>query len=101
MINKVYSSEWCRCKETAFIAFKNYKTKKFLNSFFSAQYFKNKNVQMINFKKFIDNWDNEQNIVFITHYVVISEILNYEPTSGEIIIASKDFKVIDTLKIEY
>ena len=101
LINKVYSSEWCRCKETAFIAFKNYKTKKFLNSFFSAQYFKNKNVQMINFKKFIDNWDNEQNIVFITHYVVISEILNYEPTSGEIIIASKDFKVIDTLKIEY
>ena len=100
-IDKVLSSEWCRCKETAFIAFKNYKTKKFLNSFFSAQYFKNKNVQMINFKKFIDNWDNEQNIVFITHYVVISEILNYEPTSGEIIIASKDFKVIDTLKIEY
>jgi phosphohistidine phosphatase SixA len=34
-IEKVYSSEWCRCKETASIAFKNFETKKFLNSFFS------------------------------------------------------------------
>ena len=32
-INKIYSSEWCRCKETAEIAFKNYETKIFLNSF--------------------------------------------------------------------
>ena len=36
-INKIYSSEWCRCKETAEIAFKNYETKIFLNSFFSAK----------------------------------------------------------------
>ena len=100
-INKIYSSEWCRCKETAFIAFKNFETKKFLNSFFSPQFFKNKDIQMINFKKFVNDWDKKQNIVFITHYVVISEILNYAPTSGEIIIVSKDFKVIDTLKIEY
>ena len=33
-INKVYSSEWCRCKETALIAFNKFETKFFLNSFF-------------------------------------------------------------------
>ena len=33
-IGKVYSSEWCRCKETASIAFKKYENKNFLNSFF-------------------------------------------------------------------
>ena len=38
LIGKVYSSEWCRCKETAALAFKNFQTKKFLNSFFSAQF---------------------------------------------------------------
>ena len=32
-IGKVYSSEWCRCEETASIAFKQYETKNFLNSF--------------------------------------------------------------------
>ena len=34
-IGKVYSSEWCRCKETASIAFNDFETKSFLNSFFS------------------------------------------------------------------
>src|SRR6056300_39808 len=82
-IGKVYSSEWCRCKETASIAFNNFETKSFLNSFFSSQFAKNKN------------------LVFVTHYVVISESLNYAPSSGEIVISSKDFKVIDTIEIEY
>ena len=35
-IDNVYSSEWCRCKDTAFVAFKNFETKDFLNSFFKA-----------------------------------------------------------------
>ncbi len=39
-INKIYSSEWCRCKETAEIAFKKFETKNFLNSFFSAKFSK-------------------------------------------------------------
>ena len=37
-VDKVLSSEWCRCKETAVIAFSNYKTESFLNSFFSCLY---------------------------------------------------------------
>ena len=56
---------------------------------------------MINLKKFIKDWDGKQNLVFITHYVVISEILNYGTSSGEIVISNKDLKVIDTFKIEY
>ena len=100
-IGIVYSSEWCRCKETASIAFKKYKTKNFLNSFFSAKFANNRKKQIIDFDKFISAWDEEQNLVFVTHYVVISEILNYAPSSGEIIISDKSLKVIDTLKIEY
>ena len=101
LIDKVYSSEWCRCKETAKIAFHNYKIKKSLNSFFSENFAKNKDSQMINLKRFIKDWDGKQNLVFITHYVVISEILNYGTSSGEIVISNKDLKVIDTFKIEY
>tara|TARA_B100000242_G_scaffold25271_1_gene15336 strand:- start:191 stop:748 length:558 start_codon:yes stop_codon:yes gene_type:complete len=100
-IGKVYSSEWCRCKETASIAFKNYETKNFLNSFFSAKFSNNRKKQVIDFYKFIRNWDKDQNLVFVTHYVVISEILNYAPSSGEIVISDKSLKVIDTLEIEY
>ena len=101
LVDKVYSSEWCRCKETAKIAFHNYKIKKSLNSFFSENFAKNKDSQMINLKKFIKDWDGKQNLVFITHYVVISEILNYGTSSGEIVISNKDLKVIDKFEIEY
>ena len=100
-INKVYSSEWCRCKETALIAFNKFETKNFLNSFFSSKFAKNKNSQIRNFKKFIKSWDGKKNLVFVTHYVVISEILNYGSSSGEIVISDKNLKVIDTLEIEY
>ena len=101
LIGKVYSSEWCRCRETASIAFKKYETKNFLNSFFSAKFVENKKKQIINFQKFINSWDKDRNLVFVTHYVVISEILNYAPSSGEIVISDKTLKVIDTLEIEY
>ena len=101
LIDKVYSSEWCRCKETAKIAFNKFETKNFLNSFFSSKFAHNKDTQMKKLKNFINNWDGKNNVIFVTHYVVISEILNYAPSSGEIIISDKDFKVIDTIEIEY
>ena len=100
-IGKVYSSEWCRCKETASIAFKKYETKKFLNSFFSSKFANNRKKQIIDFDEFLVNWDKDQNLIFVTHYVVISEILNYAPSSGEIVISDISLKVIDTLEIEY
>ena len=100
-IDKVYSSVWCRCKETALIAFKKYETKNFLNSFFSEKFYKNKNEQMKNIKKFVKKTDSSKNLIFITHYVVISETLNYESDSGEIIIFDKQFNKIDSLKIKY
>jgi len=100
-IEKVYSSEWCRCKETASIAFRSFETKNFLNSFFSERFAENRKNQVENFNKFINNWSGKGNLIFVTHYVVISEILNYAPSSGEIIVSDKQLKVIDSLEIEY
>ena len=98
---KVYSSEWCRCKETAKIAFKKFETKNFLNSFFSNKFYKNKYKQMKNLKKFVKNSQNSKNIIFVTHYVVISEVLSYAPGSGEIVISDKQFNKIDSIEISY
>ena len=100
-IENVYSSEWCRCKETALIAFNKFETKNFLNSFFSSKFAQNKDSQINNLKEFIKNNKGKQNLVFVTHYVVISENLNYLSSSGEIVVSDKDFKVIDTVEIEY
>ena len=100
-IDLVISSEWCRCKETALIAFDKFKTKDFLNSFYSSKFAKNKKFQMFNLKKYIDNWNEDKNLVLITHYVVISEVLNYNPSSGEIVVSDKNFEIIGNIEIDY
>ena len=100
-IDLVISSEWCRCKETALIAFNQFETKTFLNSFYSEKFSKNKKSQMKNLKKYIDNWNENENLVLVTHYVVISEALGYAPSSGEIVIANKSLKKIGNIKIDY
>ena len=100
-IDKVISSEWCRCKETAEIAFEKFETNNFLNSFFSEKFSKNRIKQIKDLKKFINEWDGKKNLVFVTHYVVISEALNYAPSSGEIVISNIRFKKIGNIEIKY
>tara|TARA_Y100000741_G_C18023492_1_gene465292 strand:+ start:24 stop:581 length:558 start_codon:yes stop_codon:yes gene_type:complete len=100
-IDKVISSEWCRCKETSSLAFGSFETKNFLNSFYSAKFVKNKNSQMIDLKKYIKNFKGKKNLVLVTHYVVISEALNYASSSGEIVISDKKFNIIGTVKTNY
>ena len=45
-IDKVLSSEWCRCKDTARFAFNNYETFKGLNSFYQEKFYKYKEEQI-------------------------------------------------------
>ena len=56
---------------------------------------------MKDLRKYIQEWNGEKNLVFVTHYVVISDALDYAPTSGEIVISDKIFKKIDSIKIGY
>ena len=100
-IDKVISSEWCRCKDTAQIAFQRFETKDFLNSFFSEKFSKNRTKQIEDLNKYIDKWDSSKNLVFVTHYVVINEVLNYAPSSGEIVISDIKFKKKSNIEIEY
>ena len=94
IINKVLSSEWCRCKQTAEYAFNNYETKSFLNSFFSQEFSHNKDKQLKELKEYIKNWNGKKNLIFVTHFVVISEILNLSTSSGEIVVTDKDFNIL-------
>ena len=99
--NLVFSSEWCRCKETASLAFGKFKTKKFLNSFYSSKFAKNRKMQMKKLKGYVKSWNGDKNLVLVTHYVVILEALNYAPSSGEIVIADKNFKKLNSIEIDY
>ena len=98
-IDKVLSSEWCRCKDTAKIAFGNYETKNFLNSFYDERFSENKDMQILDFQKYIKNWDYTGNLVLVTHYVVISEILDLATSSGEIVITDNNLEILSSFEI--
>ena len=98
-IDKVLSSEWCRCKDTAKIAFGKFKTLSALNSFYEARYAKNKFKQIKDLKKYINNWESDSNLIIVTHYVVISALLNTTTSSGEMVITDKKLNILGNLEI--
>tara|TARA_Y100000994_G_C15681859_1_gene438114 strand:- start:198 stop:752 length:555 start_codon:yes stop_codon:yes gene_type:complete len=98
-IDKVLSSEWCRCKDTAKYAFKNFSTFEGLNSFYDPRFEEDKIKQINDLKIYIKEWESPDNLILITHYVVISEILNKGVSSGEIIITDKNFKNLGSFLI--
>ena len=96
-IDKVLSSQWCRCKDTAKYAFKNFETFDALNSFYDEKFAKNETKQIKDLKNYIKNWNSDKNLVLVTHFVVISSILNTGSSSGEIIISDKKFNIIGSI----
>ena len=96
-IDKVLSSQWCRCKDTAKHAFKSYETFNALNSFYDEKFAANEAKQIKDLKNYIKKWNGDKNLVLITHFVVISSILNTGSSSGEIIISDKNFNIIGSI----
>ena len=97
-IDKVLSSQWCRCKDTAKYAFKNYKEFSALNSTFQPPYDKKAKKQIKELKDYIQNWNgNGSNLVLVTHYVIITTITDVAPRSGEIVIIDKNLNTLSTI----
>ena len=100
-IDQVFSSEWCRCKDTAKYAFNEFKTFDALNSFYQTKFKKNKDKQIKDLKNFIKKWNDNKNLILVTHYVVIQEILNVGVNSGEIIVSDKNYEIIGRIQTNY
>ena len=96
-IDKVLSSEWCRCKDTAKHAFRYFQTFKALNSFYDEKFYRFKKKQIKDLQKYINDWDGNKNLILVTHYVVISEMLNIGVSSGEIVISNKNYNIIGSI----
>jgi len=100
-IDQVLSSQWCRCKDTAQYAFGDYKEFTALNSTFQSPYDKNETKQLKQLYSFVKKWDGKgKNLVLVTHYSIITAITNAVPSSGEIVITDKNFKVISTISTD-
>ena len=100
-VDQVLSSQWCRCKDTAKYAFGNYKEFTALNSTFQQPFNKNEGKQLRELYKFVKKWNGKgKNLILITHYSIITAVTNAVPSSGEIVIADKNFKVLGTIQTD-
>jgi phosphohistidine phosphatase SixA len=98
-ISRVLTSQWCRCKDTAFYAFNDYIEFPDLNSTYSSKFQQNKFDQISSLINYINNTDlKKKNEIFVTHYVIIGALTNYYPDSAEIVITDKDLNVLSTIK---
>ena len=69
----------------------------FANEFldaFPTNIYEIKNKQIYDLKKYINEWSGDNNLVLVTHYVTIQEVLNVTSSSGELIIADRNFSVL-------
>tara|TARA_A100001011_G_scaffold119049_1_gene125590 strand:+ start:906 stop:1469 length:564 start_codon:yes stop_codon:yes gene_type:complete len=97
-INQVLSSQWCRCKDTAKYAFKEFKEFDALNSTFQSPFDKNETKQIKDLKDFVSTWDGKgKNLVLITHYSIITAVTDAVPRSGEIVVTDRKFNVLSTI----
>ena len=98
LVDQVLSSQWCRCKDTAKYAFGKYNEFTALNSTFQSPYNNNERKQLKELYNYIKKWNgNGKNLVLITHYSIITAVTNAVPSSGEIVVADKNFKVLGTI----
>lgn len=98
-IDKVLSSEWCRCKDTAYYAFGTYKIFKPLNSTFTPPFNSNEEKQVREIKNYVRKWESKnKNLILVTHYSIINALTNSFPSSGELILINRKFKVLGRIK---
>ena len=101
LIDQVLSSQWCRCKDTAKYAFGEYKEFTALNSTFQSPFNKNEGKQLKELYNYVKKWNgNGKNLVLITHYSIITAVTNAVPSSGEIVIADKNFKILGIIQTD-
>jgi broad specificity phosphatase PhoE len=81
----VYSSQWCRCLETArLLALGPVKELPALNSFFEDR--STDEAQTKQIRKFITSLPTGKPVIMVTHQVNITALTDIVPSSGEIII---------------
>ena len=81
---EIFSSEWCRCKETAnLLDIGNWQTFGGLNSFFQNRSNRNHILHSLNIK--MKNGEKNKLYLFVTHQVVISAVTGINAASGELV----------------
>lgn len=86
-IEKVYSSQWCRCKDTAELAFGEFQEHPALNSFFEQPELKASQTESL--KGFLLKVRPRRgNLILVTHQVNITALTDVVPSQGEMVVVA-------------
>ncbi len=86
-LSEVRTSDWCRCKDTARLAFGRYRVWSPLNSFFEAAATDTlARTQTADVTRFIDSLRTPRNTVLVTHQVNITALTGVVPGMGEMLL---------------
>ena len=101
-IGPVLSSEWCRCYETAELAFGTYQLWPPLNSFFEDYSTRDEQTQAV--LKRIESFTGEGNLILVTHQVNITALTGKAVSQGEAVVVRHDpdrgFQVLGNIRFE-
>jgi broad specificity phosphatase PhoE len=84
-IEKIYSSQWCRCKETAQIVFGMLQEHPALNSFFEQPELRAAQTEALK-ELVLQGRPSSGNLVLVTHQVNITALTSIVPAEGELVV---------------
>ncbi|WP_245638701.1 histidine phosphatase family protein [Hydrogenophaga palleronii] len=82
-IHQVRSSAWCRCADTAMLAFKKNTVWPPLNAFFGAE---EREEQTLDVIENLRGWAAPRNQVLVTHHINVEALTGQTPAMGEILL---------------
>jgi len=101
---EVLSSQWCRCRETATLAFGSHQEWPMLNSFFSDRGTEPKQKAAV-LNRISQIKAGQRPLVLVTHQVVVTSVTGVYPQSGEVVVVAPQrvdgkttVRVIGTIK---
>ena len=99
VFTKIFSSYWCRCKDTAFyLNIGDYNPHKGLNSFYEGHVDRNETLDKLN--RLINSLKSDKGpYLMVTHYVVIEAISELSVSSGGMVVYDMISKKSKYLKI--
>jgi broad specificity phosphatase PhoE len=96
-VERVLSSPWCRCLETARLAFGKAEVSQSLSNLFGRH--ENRESQVRRMREIVKQ-EFKGNLVLVTHGSTILALTGVSPATGEMVIVSPDGKVIGRLVSE-
>jgi broad specificity phosphatase PhoE len=96
-VERVLSSPWCRCIETARLAFGRAEMSPPLSNLFGR--YENRERQIKETKELMSG-ERKGNLVLVSHGSTIAALTGVSPATGEMVIVASDAKVVGRLSSE-